>query len=89
MNLEYKNKCDILNQLWLHYRHDEGFEDFVDYNDLGLPIAVLVAEEIMPLTPRAEIYLSETWDLLLAALGIEDKDYETLEEMFFEAGRER
>lgn len=71
----------------MHYRHDEGFEDFFDYNDLGLPIAVLVAEEIMELTPRAEIYLMETWDLLIAALDIEDKEYETLEEMFFEAGR--
>lgn len=85
--MEYKKKCEILNQLWTSYRHDEGFEDFFDYNDLGLPIAVLIAEEIMPLTPRAEIYLMETWDLLIAALEIEDKDYESLEEMFFEAGR--
>ena len=85
--MESKKKCEILNQLWSNYRHDEGFEDFFDYNDLGLPVAVLVAEEIMSLTPRAEIYLMETWDLLIAALEIEDKDYESLEEMFFEAGR--
>lgn len=86
--MEYSKKCEILNQLWMSHRHDEAFEDFVDYNDLGLPIAVLVAEEIMSLTPRAEIYLNETWDLLVASLEIEDKDYESLEEMFFEAGRE-
>lgn len=85
--MDYKQKCDILNELWIKYRHDEAFEDFIDYNDLGLPIAVLVAEEIVPLTPRAEIYLGETWDLFIAALDIEDKDYSTLDEMFFEAGR--
>ena len=59
----------------------------MDYNDLGLPIAVLVAEEIMTMTPRAEIYLQETWDLLIAALDIEDKDYDSLDAMFFEAGK--
>jgi len=85
--LESTKKCEILNELWLKYRHDESFEDFIDYNDLGLPIAVLVAEEIMSMTPRAEIYLQETWDLFIAALDIEDKEYVSLDEMFFEAGR--
>lgn len=85
--LNAKDKCNILNQMWSQYRHDEEFEDFFSYNDLGLPIAVLVAEDIMPLTPRAEIYLNETWDLLIAGLEIEDKDYESLEAMFFEAGK--
>lgn len=87
ITLNAKDKCTILNQMWSQYRHDEEFEDFFSYNDLGLPIAVLVAEDIMPLTPRAEIYLQETWDLLIAGLEIEDKDYESLEAMFFEAGK--
>lgn len=85
--LTLEGKCSILNELWMNYRHDEEFEDFINYNDLGLPIAVLVAEEIMTMTPRAEIYVNETWDLLIAALEIEDKDYESLDVMFFEAGK--
>ena len=51
--MEIADKCKILNELWSNYRHDEEFEDFFSYNDLGLPIAVLVAEEIMPMTPRS------------------------------------
>jgi hypothetical protein len=85
--LDFKIKCEILNQLWSDYRYDEDFEDFVEYNDIGLPLASFIDEGLVDTTPRAEIYIGETFDLLVAALDIEDKDYDSLEAMFFEAGR--
>lgn len=85
--MDFKKKCQILNQLWSNYRYDEDFEDFVEYNDLGLPLAAMIDEEIVDPTPRAEIYVDETWDLLIAALDIEEQDYNSLDEMFFEAGK--
>ncbi len=33
----FENKCDILSDLWMNYRFEKQFEDFVNYNDLGLP----------------------------------------------------
>jgi hypothetical protein len=85
--LDFKKKCAILNELWSNYRHDEDFEDFVEYNDLGLPLAAMIDEEIVVSTPRAEIYINETFDLLIAALEIEEQDYDSLDAMFFEAGK--
>ena len=85
--MDFKVKCSILNQLWTDYRYDEDFEDFIEYNDIGLPLASFIDEELVDITPRAEIYISETFDLLVAALDIEDKDYDSLEAMFFEAGK--
>lgn len=85
--MDFKVKCSILNQLWSDYRHDEDFEDFVEYNDIGLPLASFIDEGLVETTPRAEIYIGETFDLLIAALEIEDQDYDSLEAMFFEAGR--
>jgi hypothetical protein len=85
--LDFKIKCEILNQLWSDYRYDEDFQDFVEYNDIGLPLASFIDEGLVDTTPRAEIYIGETFDLLVAALEIEDKDYDSLEAMFFEAGR--
>ncbi len=85
--MDFKIKCEILNQLWSDYRYDEDFEDFVEYNDIGLPLASFIDEGLVDTTPRAEIYIGETFDLLVAALDIEDKDYDSLEAMFFEAGR--
>ena len=85
--MDFKKKCEILNQVWTDYRFDEEFEDFIDYNDLGLPLSALIYEEIVSSTPRAEVYVEETFILLLHALGIEEKNYESLEAMFFEAGK--
>lgn len=85
--MDYKSKCAILNDLWTGYRFEEDFDDFMEYNDLGMPLAVLISEGIVSSTPQAEIYVEETYALLLAALNIEDKNYESLEQMFFEAGK--
>jgi hypothetical protein len=84
---DYKTKCSILNQVWLTYRYEDEFQDFIEYNDLGLPLAAMIDEEIVLSTPRAEIYVEETYALFLQSLAVEDKDYQTMEEIFFEAGR--
>jgi hypothetical protein len=85
--MDFKTKCQILNQVWSDYKFEVDFKDFIEYNDLGLPLAALIDEEIVSSSPRAEVYVEETYLLLIHALGIEDKDYDSLEAMFFEAGK--
>ena len=77
----FSSKCIILGELWLNYRDDEEFIDFVEYNDLGLPLAYLLAEGIVQSNNKAEVFVSETWDLLIEALGIEDTGFQNLDEM--------
>lgn len=77
----FSNKCSILGELWLSYRSEEDFEDFIDYNDLGLPIAYAIANEIVKSTDLAKAFVEETFDLLLVALGLEDEVWENLDEM--------
>lgn len=72
----------ILADLWMNYRDAEGLEDFIEYNDLGLPLAYAIASEIVTLSPRAAIYIEETFQLLLDSLEIEDTGFASLEEMF-------
>ena len=85
--MDFRTKCGILSELWLDYRDDLNFEDFIEYNDLGLPLANFIHEEIVSTSPKAEIFITETWDLFCAALNIDStKDYETLQHMFLEAG---
>jgi hypothetical protein len=79
----FSNRCEILGDLWVAYRDDETFEDFIDYNDLGLPLAYGIKKEIVISTATAESLIDETWELFLGALGIEeDKGYESLNEVF-------
>ena len=85
MATSVEGKLRILTDLWLGYRDDDAFADFVDYNDIGLPLAYLVYGEIVSMTPRADMYISETFDLLLASLGLEDEGFETFDEMLEKA----
>jgi hypothetical protein len=74
-------KAEILGDLWMEYRNDEQFKDFIEYSDLGLPLAYAISQAIVDVSPMAETFIDETWDLLLNALEIEDKGFESLSDL--------
>lgn len=78
----FEARCNILSELWMEYRDEVEFTDFVEYNDLGLPLAFLLDEGIVQATDRSTIMINETFDLFLATLGREtDEGYENLDDM--------
>ena len=78
----YSNKVSILAELWLNYRSDENFADFVDYNDIGLPVAYALDNEIVIRTEMSDKFIEETFELFLAGLELDDTGFETLDEIF-------
>ncbi len=78
----FSTRVEILAQLWQDYRQDEEFTDFVEYNDLGLPLSYAIANEIVKSTDIAEQFVNETFELLLSALDVEDDDYQDLADLF-------
>ena len=87
---DFESMCEILGEFWSEYRDLEELEDFVGYNDLGLPLAYFINESIVVSPPAAEAYVNETFNFLVAALGIDDKvPYESLDEMFDAAGLQK
>lgn len=80
-------KCEILSEIWMDYRTDEKFQDFVKYNDLGLPLAYAVASDLVELLEESEHYIEETFDLLLTSLGLTDTGFDTLEQVLESAGK--
>jgi len=85
MTTDFSNKISILAELWMNYREDDHLDDFMEYNDLGLPLAYLLMNEIVLATEQSVIYIEETFDLLLSALSIEDKGFESLDELLASA----
>lgn len=77
----FTTKCEILSDLWLNYRSDTEFEDFIEYNDIGLPLAYIIANEVAKGTDMSTKFIEETFDLLLAGLEIEDTGFETLDDI--------
>lgn len=79
---DFSNKVNILSDLWINYRDDEQFEDFCDYNDLGLPLAYLMDNGLATASELGNKYIEETFGLLLTVLEIkEDTGFEGLDEM--------
>lgn len=78
----FENKCNILGELWMDYRTDEQFKDFLEYNDIGLPLAFLIAEGLVQPLDLAKSMIHESFDLLLAALEREDSGFESLDDVF-------
>lgn len=74
-------KAEILADVWMNFRDDLEFADFIEYNDLGLPIAYAIANGIVELSPKANDFIDESFDLLLAGLGLEDTGFENLDEI--------
>lgn len=78
----YSNKLNILSDLWINYKGDEEFVDFIEYNDLGLPLAYAIDAGIVSSTELAERFVEETFSLLLAGLEIEeDTGFENLDDL--------
>lgn len=79
----FEDACSILAELWINYRSEKTFEDFVSYNDLGLPLAFLIDSDIVVPNEIAKKYIEETWVILLKSLEInEDVGFTCLEDLF-------
>jgi hypothetical protein len=77
----FDNRALILGQLWINYKMEDEWVDFVEYNDLGLPLAFAFAEGIINQTPSLEQYINETWDLLLEGMELDDTGFEDFQEL--------
>lgn len=82
MATTFSNKVNILGQLYSDYGQDPEFRDFVEFNDLGLPLAYLYNEGLFELSADGKKCIEETWTLFAESLGIEDTGFENIDEMF-------
>jgi hypothetical protein len=78
---QYADKLAILGYLWTNYKGDPEFVDFIEYNDLGLPLAYAIDNGIVKSSDLAQRFVEETFDLLLAGLDVEDTGFETLDDI--------
>jgi hypothetical protein len=66
----------------MSYRSEESFKDFIEYNDVGLPAAFMIAEDLARPSEKLEMLVNETFVLLMNALEIEeDPGFDSLDDM--------
>ena len=78
---DFSNICDILGDLYSNYKEDKNFGDFIEFNDLGLPLAYLTSENLCEPSDDGIRYVTETWELFLAGLKVKDEGFEDLDQL--------
>jgi hypothetical protein len=78
---DFSSICDILGDLYSNYKEDKNFGDFIEFNDLGLPLAYLTKENLCEPSDDGIRYVTETWELFLAGLKVKDEGFEDLDQL--------
>ena len=81
---DFSKACAILSELYMGYGQSPEFKDFIEYNDIGIPLAHFVNDGLIKeLDPSANIYIEETFILLCKSLGYDGAvyDFDSLDEL--------
>jgi hypothetical protein len=57
------------------------FEDFIEVNDLGLPLAHFISQGIVESTPLAQELVEQSFEDLLELLEVKDVGFVNLKQM--------
>lgn len=73
--MDIVEKVGALATLWIEFKEDPDFEAFVQYNDVGLPLAYYLEEGLCTeLSPLGEQYITETFAMLIDLLGVTEEE---------------
>ena len=82
MKMDNRTKAEILVQFTQDEFNSGEYEEFFDYNDLGVPLAIAINNDLVILTDAGEQLLDETWkELCLLFEANPDDEYETIDDL--------
>ena len=87
MTTDFSKQVEILGEFYINYREDSELKDFLEFNDIGLPLAYLSSEGLCDISDDGKKYVAESWEMFLLAMGITDEGFENLGEIFAKTGK--
>jgi hypothetical protein len=83
--MDNRTKAEILVQFTQDYFNSGEYEEFFDYNDLGIPLSIAITQDMVILTDEGENLLEETWkELCLLFEANPDEEYESIDDLIVE-----
>lgn len=79
---DFSKQVEILAQFYMSARDNAEMSDFIEFNDIGLPLAYLTAEGLCDISDDGKKYVAETWELFLASFGVQDTGFDNLDDIF-------
>lgn len=71
-----REKAEIIFEFINEEKMDGNFDDFFSYNDLGVPMAVMIVNDLIILTDEGLEVINETWKSLCEQFNDADPNYE-------------
>jgi len=82
MAIDFADKCGILGQFWFEFRDDQKLSEFIEYNDIGLPLSWFISTGVVTPNPIAEDYIDETFNMFLSALDVTEEEVEVFDNLY-------
>ena len=80
--MDNRTKAEILVQFTQDEFNSGEYDEFFDYNDLGIPMSIALTQDMIILTNEGEQLLEETWkELCLLFNANPDNEYETIDDL--------
>jgi hypothetical protein len=83
----FADRAHILARFWINEREAEAFEEYMEFNDLGLPLAYSLSEGIIESNTLVEAHINDSFDMLLTLLKLEDTGFTDYEDILEAAGQ--
>jgi hypothetical protein len=83
--MDNRTKAEILVQFTQDEFNSGEYEEFFDYNDLGIPLSIAITQDMVILTESREELLEETWIELCNLFNADvNAEYETIDDLITE-----
>ena len=80
--MDNRTKAEILVQFTQDHFNSGEYDDFFDYNDLGIPMSIAITQDMVILTDAGEQLLEETWIELCNLFGADSNlEYESIDDL--------
>ena len=72
---DFATQCVILGELYENYKEEKNFKTFIEYNDLGLPLAYLIAQGlVVEVSDDGRRYIFDTFEMFLQSIKLSEDD---------------
>ena len=78
---DFSSQVNILGKLYADYKDEKTFKAFIEYNDVGLPLAYLCAEGLASPSEDGMRYIVETFELFMQTIKVEDTGFDNLDDV--------
>lgn len=72
---DFVTQCVILGELYENYKEEKDFKAFIEYNDLGLPLAYLTAQGlVIEVSDDGRRYVMDTFEMFIKSIKLTEDD---------------